>query len=112
MKIMAILTFLVAAVSSKAECATFVISDPYPATATQPTEFRVKVDAGGEVVSPVFQDASGKSFRHEITALPNGPHSLVVRACNASQCSATSPPFAFVLGAPGVPAAVRILTAP
>ncbi|MGH8646646.1 MAG: hypothetical protein ACREX4_20185 [Gammaproteobacteria bacterium] len=88
----------------------YVVSDPYQATAVQPTEFRLKVDSQPEVVSPVATDAAGlKFFKHQVSGMPNGVHSIIVKACNLTQCSAFTPPFAFALGAPGVPGPIRLV---
>lgn len=102
---------LLLSLSALAQAAPFIVSDPYAASAIQPSEFRLKLDGSAtEVVSPWVADLAGlKYFKYDGGPLSNGSHTIVVKACNAAECSADSPPFPFVRGAPAVPVNLRLV---
>jgi hypothetical protein len=87
----------------------FVISDPYPNTVIQPTEFEVKVDGGAPQPSVPAVDAAGNEFFHfDLTTIGDGKHTIEVSAKGSGGESAFSAPFTFELGVPPVPANLRL----
>lgn len=87
----------------------FVISDSYEKAVIQPTEFEVKVDGGPAQPSvPVTEPDGGVHFQFNLSGLPDGKHTIEVAAKGSGGVSAFSAPFAFELGAPTVPANLRL----
>jgi hypothetical protein len=87
----------------------FVISDPYPNTVIQPTEFEVKVDGGTPQPSVPAVDSSGQPFfKFDLSTLGDGKHQIEVSAKGGGGESAFSAPFVFELGVPPIPANLRL----
>jgi hypothetical protein len=87
----------------------FIISDSYGKAVVQPTEFEVKIDGGSPQPSVPAKDSNGDSyFRFDLSGIADGKHTLEVAAKGLGGVSAYSAPFAFELGAPTVPANLRL----
>jgi monoamine oxidase len=86
----------------------YLVSNPYPTTVTQPTEFKVVID-GGTAVTSAAQKQADNSVRlyHSVSAIASGPHTAVVTAVAVDAVwgrleSAASDPFVFTKpSAPG-----------
>lgn len=90
----------------------YEVSDPYPKTVEQPTEFEVYVDGATTPIPSVPAiDANGlKYFKLDLDTLnvSVGLHTVKVRARGAGGDSVDSVPFTFSrLGAPGPPSNLR-----
>jgi hypothetical protein len=88
----------------------FLISDSYPASATQPVKFVVTVDAATPVEIDPSVDAGGLKFlKFDLTPLPVGQHSIVVKSKNEWGVSPNSSPFVFAKSIPNAPANLSII---
>jgi hypothetical protein len=94
-KILLVMVILLAPITVWA--APFLVCDPYPTTATQPTFFKVSLDGASEVSSPAYAVTGGVILHQDVGGVSVGVHSWTVRACTDTDpwggggCSATSP---------------------
>lgn len=83
----------------------FLISDPYPATSQQPTEFVVTISGiANPIVSPAVDVTGGKALKLDLGPLNlSGAKTVTAKARNAWGVSADSNPLDFSAGVPGSP---------
>lgn len=91
--------------------APFLVCDPYPSTAQQPTEFVVTVSGvATPVVTPAVDVTGGKGLRLDLASLNlSGPRNVTARARNVWGESVESAPLNFVAGPPNAPIGFGLL---
>lgn len=103
-----LLTIFLCLFAANVYAAPFVVSDPYPATATQPDGFTVSVDGGPVVESPADPvTASTVRFKFDVGSVTSGNHTMRVKAYkdNAVWGRQESVEAVFTFTKPAVPAA-------
>lgn len=90
---------------SMALAAPFLVCDPYPSTAVQPTEFVVTVSgAATPIVTPAVPVTGGVAMRLDLGPFNlTGSKTVIAKARNAWGESAASAPFTFTAGSPATP---------
>jgi len=85
-----------------AEASPFLVCDPYPSTAVQPTEFVVTISGvSAPVTTPAVDVTGGKGMKLDLGPLNlTGARTVTAKAKNAWGESAASLPFVFTAGAP------------
>ncbi len=77
----------------------FVVSDPYPATGTQPTDFSIIIDGGAEIISPAEVVTGGVRLHYDIANVSAGVHNISIKALKVDpvwgRLESTTVPFAF-----------------
>ena len=89
----------------------YLVCDPYPASAVQPTGFTCTFDALAPTPIPISTNADGSVQMHfDLAALnlTNGNHTVKCSAQDAWGSSGDSAPFAFTKGVPSPPANIRL----
>jgi len=89
--------------------APFLICDPYPSTVIQPTFFKVSLNGGNAVKSPVQSVTGGVRIHQDVGMAPVGLNTWNVQACitddwGSEVCSANSPFSSRRLGPSDAPA--------
>ena len=108
MKLPKVTPFLFALASIPIYAAPFVVSDPYPSSGPQPTEFVITVSGSTTpVVIPATTTAQGAMLKWDVVGIA-GSKTITVKARNAWGESAASGPFSFVAGAPDVPSGIGL----
>ena len=100
--------FLFALASIPVHAAPFVISDPYPATGPQPTEFVITVSGqSAPVIVPATSAAQGTILKWDVAGIA-GSKTITAKARNAWGESAASGPFTFTAGTPAAPSGIGL----
>lgn len=101
---------LLAMLPFAANAAPFLVCDPYPSTAVQPTEFVVTISGvANPIVTPAVDVTGGKAMRLDLGPLNlTGSKTVTAKARNAWGESANSSPLAFTAGAPSVPSGIGL----
>ena len=108
MKNISALPFLCALASAPIYAAPFVVSDPYPPDAAQPTEFVISVSGTQTpVIIPATATPQGAILRWDVVGL-SGPKTVTVKARNPWGESAASDPFEFTAGTPAKPTGIGL----
>ena len=88
--------------------APFVVSDPYPPTVRQPTEFIVKFKGTGkQVVVPATQTDAGVILKWDIAEIV-GTHTITAVARDEEGESEDSAPFTFIAGDLSAPSGLTL----
>ena len=86
----------------------FLVCDPVPTTAVQPTSYKIIIDGGTPIVAPVQKNADNSvQLHYDVSGLTDGAHAISVSAVDAFGGS-TSIPFSFVKGVPAAPTGLAI----
>lgn len=94
--------------------APFLVCDPYPSTAPQPTEFVITLTGQTTPIIvpaiPAVPASAGVYLHWDVGTLPPGSKTVTVQARNANGSSAASAPFTFtvVAPAPAVPTGLKL----
>lgn len=87
----------------------FLVSDNYPTTVTQPTEFEVYMDGSTTpIISPAQTVSGGVRLHYDVGAVATGNHNVTIKAVRVDVAwgrltSVSSAPFAFTKpSTPGV----------
>lgn len=108
MKTISALPFLCALASAPIYAAPFVVSDPYPPDAAQPTEFVISVSGTQTpVIIPATATPQGAILRWDVVGL-SGQKTVTVKARNTWGESAASDPFGFTAGTPAKPTGIGL----
>ena len=108
MKKIPALQFLLALASAPIYAAPFVVSDPYPTSGPQPTEFVISVSGTQTpVVIPATTTPQGAIFKWDVAA-QKGSKTITVKARNVWGESAASLPFSFTAEKPGAPTGIGL----
>ena len=103
MKNISALPFLWALASAPIYAAPFVVSDPYPSSGPQPTEFVISVSGTQTpVVVPATATPQGAILKWDVSGV-SGSKTITVKARNVWGESAATPPFTFTAGTPAAP---------
>lgn len=108
MKTLPLIVFSLSALPAAA--APFLVCDPYPPNAAQPTEFVVTVSGvTNPIVTPAVDVTGGKALRLDLGPLNlTGQRTVTAQARNAWGESASSAPFVFTAGAPLSPTGIGL----
>lgn len=85
----------------------YLVCDPYPSTAPQPTSFVLTFDGGAPIEVAIQTNTDGTiQLHYDLISLSAGAHTVVAQAKNLWGVSDPSAPFAFTkpagkLGTPG-----------
>ena len=102
------LPFLWVLASFPIYAAPFVVSDPYPPDAAQPTEFVISVSGTQvPVIIPATATSQGVIFKWDVAA-QKGSKTITVKARNPWGESAATPPFTFTAGTPAAPTGIGL----
>ncbi len=102
------LPFLWALASFPIYASPFLVSDPYPASGPQPTEFVISVSGTQTpVVVPATATPQGVILKWDVAGV-SGSKTLTAKARNAWGESAATPPFTFTAGTPAVPTGIGL----
>ena len=108
MKNISALPFLFALASAPIYAAPFVVSDPYPPDAAQPTEFVISVSGMQQpVIIPATATPQGAILKWDVAAL-KGSKTITAKARNVWGESAASLPFSFAAEKPGAPTGIGL----
>lgn len=108
MKFKKITPFLFALASMPIYAAPFVVSDPYPSSGPQPTEFVITVSGqSAPVIVPATSTAQGAILKWDVAGI-SGATTITAKARNAWEESAASSPLSFVAGAPAAPSGLGL----
>ena len=100
--------FLFALASIPAHAAPFVVSDPYPSSGPQPTEFIITVSGSATpVIIPATTTAQGAMLKWDVAGI-SGSKTITAKARNAWGESAASGPFTFTAGTPAAPSGIGL----
>lgn len=101
---------LLALFPAAASAAPFLICDPYPSTAVQPTEFVVTISGlASPIVTPAVDVTGGKAMRLDLGPLNlSGAKTATAKARNAWGESAASSPFSFTANTPVAPGGIGL----
>ena len=104
------LALALSALINSAFAAPFLVSDPYPSTEVQPTEFVVTISGvPAPVITPVVETPQGKILRLDLGPLNlSGSRTVTAKARNIWGMSADSLPFTFTAGPPGLPTGITL----
>lgn len=90
--------------------AQYVVCDPYPPTAAQPTEFVIAiVGQTTPVIVSATTGTEGAFMKWDVSSLV-GTKTITVKARNAWGESAATPPFVFNAGVPNTPGNIRLIS--
>lgn len=102
------LPFLWVLASFPIYAAPFVVSDPYPPDAAQPTEFVISVSGQSTpVIVPATSTAQGAILKWDVAGI-SGSKTITAKARNAWGESAASGPFTFTAGTPAAPSGIGL----
>ena len=108
MKLPKVTPFLFALASMPIYAAPFVVSDPYPSSGQQPTEFVITVSGSATpAVIPATTTAQGTILKWDVSGI-TGSKTITVKARNAWGESAASSPFTFTAGTPAAPSGLGL----
>ena len=108
MKKVSALPFLFALASAPIYAAPFVVSDPYPPDAAQPTEFVITVSGTQTpVIVPATATPQGVILKWDVAA-QEGSKTITVKARNMWGESAASLPFSFTAEKPVAPTGIGL----
>ena len=108
MKNISALPFLWALASAPIYAAPFVVSDPYPSSGPQPTEFVITVSGTQTpVVIPATATPQGVILKWDVAGM-SGSKTITAKARNPWGESAASLPFTFTAGTPAVPSGIGL----
>jgi hypothetical protein len=108
MKNISALPFLLAMASAPIYAAPFVVSDPYPPDAAQPTEFVISVSGMQQpVVIPSTATPQGAILKWDVSGV-SGSKTITAKARNPWGESAATPPFTFTAGTPAAPTGIGL----
>lgn len=108
MKNISALPFLWALASAPIYAAPFVVSDPYPSSGPQPTEFVISVSGTQTpVVIPATATPQGAILKWDVAGV-SGSKTITAKARNPWGESAATPPFTFTAGTPAVPTGIGL----
>lgn len=107
MKFLSVILF--ALITASAAASPYIVSDPYPSSAPQPTEFVITV-AGQTtpIVVNAITGSEGVYLKWDISNL-TGTKTITVKARNAWGESADSLPFVFTVGVPKTPTGIKLV---
>lgn len=95
-------------VSLSIQAAPFVVSDPYPSSGPQPTEFVLTVSGqSAPVIVPATSTALGTILKWDVAGIA-GSKTITAKARNAWGESAASGPFTFTAGTPAAPSGIGL----
>ena len=95
-------------VSLSIQAAPFVVSDPYPSSGPQPTEFVITVSGQPTpVIVPATSTEQGAILKWDVAGI-TGSTTITAKARNAWGESAASDPLSFVAGAPDAPSGLGL----
>ena len=109
-----LLTIFLCLFAANVYAAPFVVSDPYPAAATQPDGFVVSMDGGPVVESPADPvTASTVRFKFDVGSTVSGSHTIKVKAYKNDtvwgRLESTEAVFTFTRpAAPAVPGGLQL----
>lgn len=90
------------------QSAPFVVSDPYPSSGPQPTEFVITVSGqSAPVIVPATSTAQGTILKWDVAGI-TGSKTITAKARNAWGESAASGPFTFTAGTPAAPSGIGL----
>lgn len=90
------------------QAAPFVVSDPYPSSGPQPTEFVITVSGqSSPVIVPATSTAQGVMLKWDVAGI-SGSKTITAQARNAWGESAASGPFTFTAGTPIAPSGIGL----
>ena len=108
MKNISALPFLWALASAPIYAAPFIVSDPYPPDAAQPTEFVISVSGTQTpVIIPATATPQGAILKWDVSGV-SGSKTITAKARNPWGESAATPPFTFTAGTPGAPTGIGL----
>ena len=108
MKLPKVTPFLFALASMPIYAAPFVVSDPYPTSGPQPTEFVISVSGqSAPVIVPATSTAQGVMLKWDVAGI-SGSKTITAKARNAWGESAATPPFTFTAGTPATPSGIGL----
>jgi len=108
MKLPKVTPFLFALASMPIYAAPFVVSDPYPSSGPQPTEFVITVSGqSAPVIVPATSTAQGVMLKWDVAGI-SGSKTITAKARNAWGESAVSSPFTFTAGMPAAPSGIGL----
>ena len=108
MKNISALPFLFALASFPIYAAPFIVSDPYPPDAAQPTEFVISVSGTQTpIVIPPTATPQGAILKWDVATV-NGSKTITAKARNPWGESAATPPFTFTAGTPATPSGIGL----
>ena len=108
MKLPKVTPFLFALASMAIYAAPFVVSDPYPSSGPQPTEFVITVSGqSAPVIVPATSTAQGVMLKWDVAGI-SGSKTITAKARNAWGESAATPPFTFTAGTPAAPTGIGL----
>jgi len=108
MKLPKVTPFLFALASMPIYAAPFVVSDPYPSSGPQPTEFVITVSGqSAPVIVPATSTEQGVILRWDVVGI-SGSKTITVKARNPWGESAASGPFTFTVGPPATPSGIGL----
>lgn len=104
------LALALSALINSALAAPFLVCDPYPSTAVQPTEFIVTISGvPAPITTPAVDVAGGKAMKLDLGPLNlSGSRTITAKAKNLWGASADSLPFTFTAGPPGLPTGITL----
>ena len=108
MKLPKVTPFLFALASMPIYAAPFVVSDPYPSSGPQPTEFVITVSGqSAPVIVPATSTEQGAILKWDVAGM-SGSKTITAKARNAWGESAASDSFGFTAGAAGAPSGISL----
>ena len=108
MKNISALPFLFALASFPIYAAPFVVSDPYPSSGPQPTEFVISVSGTQTpVIIPATATPQGAILKWDVSGV-SGSKTITAKARNPWGESAATPPFTFTAGTPAAPTGIGL----
>lgn len=95
-------------VSLSIQAAPFVVSDPYPSSGPQPTEFVITASGqSAPVIVPATSTAQGTILKWDVAGIA-GSKTITAKTRNAWGESAASGPFTFTAGTPAEPSGIGL----
>lgn len=86
----------------------FIVSDPYPLSGAQPTEFVITIAGNADpIVIPATKTDSGAILKWDVAGI-SGANTITAKARNAWGESADSLPFSFTAGNPATPSGLGL----
>ncbi len=108
MKLQKITPFLFVLASMPTYAAPFVVSDPYPSSGPQPTEFVITVSGqSAPVIVPATSTAQGVMLKWDVAGI-SGSKTITAKARNAWGESAATNPFSFTAEKPTAPIGIGL----
>ena len=100
--------FLFALASMPIYAAPFIVSDPYPTSGPQPTEFVITVSGqSAPVIVPATSTEQGVMLKWDVAGI-SGSKTITAKARNPWGESAASGPFTFTVGPPATPSGIGL----